>query len=193
MIIVLSSHQCFAQSFTDSRDGKEYRTVTIDSMTWFAQNLNYDVDGSHCYNNDPANCHKYGRLYKWEVALQACPDGWHLSTEYEWQKIEIALGMDFKEIAYRGNRGKDEGGKMKAGGSSGMEILYGGWRRKNGEYRALEANSAFWTSTEADFAHAWHRDVDMGDDLVYRSRVVKSYSLSCRCVENHAVTDVPEQ
>jgi len=100
--------------------------------------------------------------------------------------------MEFRELAYRSNRGVDEGGKMKEGAESGMEILYGGWRRKNGTYRALGENSAFWDATEADLDHAWHRDIDTGDDFVYRSRVVKSYALSCRCVKNWAVQDEEE-
>jgi len=73
-----------------------------------------------------------------------------------------------------------------------MEILYGGWRRKNGTYSALGKNSALWTSTEADLAHAWHRDIDTEDDFIYRSRVVKSYALSCRCVKNWSVQDTIE-
>jgi len=195
MIILLSIlHylQAQAQTLTDPRDGKVYKTVTIGDMTWFAENLNYKIQGSYCYDNQDQNCDKYGRLYKWEIALSACPPGWHLSTEYEWQYLETALGMEFRELAYRSNRGVDEGGKMKEGAESGMEILYGGWRRKNGTYRALGENSAFWDATEADLDHAWHRDIDTGDDFVYRSRVVKSYALSCRCVKNWAVQDETE-
>ena len=81
---------------------------------------------------------------------------------------------------------------MKKGGQSGLEILYGGWRQKNGEYRAKEKNAALWTATESDMDHAWHRDIDTGDDFVFRSRVVKSYSLSCRCVKNHLMKDGSE-
>ena len=35
-------------------------------------NLNYEVEGSSCYNNDSTNCIKHGRLYTWEAAQQAC-------------------------------------------------------------------------------------------------------------------------
>ncbi len=172
------------QTYTDSRDNQVYQILTIGRTTWFTENLNYKMEDSFCYEDKQENCQKYGRLYTWEAALAACPKGWHLSTEYEWQYLEQQLGMAFEELAFRGNRGVDEGGKMKAGGSSGFNLLFAGYRRKNGTYNALEKNAAIWTATEADFSHAWHRDIDTGDEFSYRSRVVKSYALSCRCVKN---------
>ena len=191
-IFFFNNLNAISQSFTDPRDGTEYSIITIGEFTWFAENLNFDIQGSFCYDNEEKNCDKYGRLYKWEVALAACPEGWHLSTEYEWQHLEFDLGMDFKELSYNRNRGVNEGGKMKQGGESGLNILYGGWRRKDGTYSSLGKNAALWTSTEADLNHAWHRDIDEGDDFSFRSRVVKSYSLSCRCVKNYNTDDVSE-
>lgn len=35
-------------SFTDKRDGKKYKTITVGGKTWFAQNLDYWTDGSFC-------------------------------------------------------------------------------------------------------------------------------------------------
>jgi len=49
----------FAQqkgTFTDTRDGKTYKTTKIGEQVWFAENLNYEASGSKCYNDSTAYC-----------------------------------------------------------------------------------------------------------------------------------------
>lgn len=169
--------------FVDPRDGQAYPTVEIGGMTWFAKNLNWAMPESFCYQDDELNCQAYGRLYRWEHALLACPPGSHLSSELEWQFLERAIGLPEVELRQRRNRGTVEGARLKPGGDTGFNVQYGGWRRyANGSFSALGENVAYWTSTETDLAHAQHRDIDVGDDMIWRSPVVKHYALSVRCV-----------
>lgn len=179
-------------SFTDPRDGRTYPTVQVAGMTWFAENLQYAADGSYCYDDADANCERYGRLYPWEVALNACPAGWHLSTEYEWQALELHLGIDFSELDGTRSRGIDQGVQLREGGASGLNVELGGWRRTDGSYASADTSAALWTATEADPFHAWHRDVNTERTALYRSRVYKPYALSVRCVQHRLTPDVLE-
>ena len=78
----------------DKRDNQVYRTLVISNHVWTAQNMNYEIESeenddinSWCYDNEPENCKKFGRLYTWEAAKKVCPEGWHLPTENEWQEL----------------------------------------------------------------------------------------------------------
>jgi len=91
-------------SFVDERDGKEYKTVRIGDQTWMAENLNYagpDGDIGKCYNNDPANGERYGRLYTWDEAMKVCPPGWYLPTDTEWETLVNYVGGMKKSCTQR--------------------------------------------------------------------------------------------
>jgi uncharacterized protein (TIGR02145 family) len=82
-----------AATITDSRDGKTYKAIKVGTQIWMAENLNYDdAKYSRCYDNNPDNCAKYGRLYDWETANNACPDGFHLPTNEEWNTLIDYVG-----------------------------------------------------------------------------------------------------
>ena len=76
------SKSCSTFTFTDVRDNQRYLSVTIGRQTWMTENMNYNAAGSVC-----SDCGKYGRLYNWETAMVACPAGWHLPSNAEWDEL----------------------------------------------------------------------------------------------------------
>lgn len=77
--------------FTDSRDGRDYRYMTIGNRDWFVRNLAWNGAGSSfqgCAVMDGI----YGRYYTWNEAVSACPDGWRLPSDDDWLDLAASAG-----------------------------------------------------------------------------------------------------
>jgi uncharacterized protein (TIGR02145 family) len=144
----LESKSC--QTFTDTRDNQQYHYVKIGEQTWMAENLNYNATGSKCYDNKPANCEIYGRLYNFETAKKVCPSGWHLPSGEEWDLI-----MD-SNIIVAGSYSlgyvicDDSGCKEKLNNSTddyGFSALFGGYY--NSGFSNIGRECRFWDSSSS--------------------------------------------
>lgn len=165
-------------SFVDSRDHQTYATVKIGSKTWMSQNLNYNVPGSACYDNQEANCKTFGRLYTFEAARIACPAGWHLPEDEEWTMFRTFIeDSDGKEAAWVSLKSRD---KWDGSDRYGFDVVPAG-KATDGFYdQGVSAH--FWSATEEDGdAFGWHL-VPPGD--FSRDFDISSNMYSVRCLRN---------
>ena len=139
-------------SFTDPRDDKIYKTVKIGDQWVLAENFAYKPDtGKYwAYDNEKSNIEIYGYLYDWETAMNITPDGWHLPSRKEWFVLLKFLGAKRTTFHYL----EKVYPKLVVGGTSGLDMPFGGMRTCNGKYKSLGDRARFWNSNESDSYYA---------------------------------------
>lgn len=152
VVITLISIACDEDIFIDSRDGQKYRLTTIGKQTWMAENLNYQMDDSWCYNDEPNNCKVYGRLYSYQAAQKACPTGWHLPNATEWQILDDNTN-ERTNLKTKSGWGKDEKTEKNLNGLDpfGFSAVPGGSRYPNGKYNHEGEIAEFWQYNDKTF------------------------------------------
>ena len=113
------------------------------AKTWMAENLKYVTKDSYCYGGQQS-CDSYGRLYTWEAAKEACPVGWHLPTQREWETLLAAV---------KGENGAGYALKSKTdwdGDDTYHFTALPGGVGENGQYSLIGILANFWTATEAE-------------------------------------------
>ncbi|HAN19032.1 MAG: hypothetical protein A2X13_11445 [Bacteroidetes bacterium GWC2_33_15] len=199
------------------QDGNVYRTITIGTQTWMAENLKTTKyrngetiqnvtgntqwlslnTGAYCwFNNDPVDKETYGALYNWYAATDnrnIAPTGWHIPSNDEWLTLINYLGEE--NIA---------GGKMKETGSihwagpneaatnqSGFTALGVGERDGiNLDFQYRFTCCRFWSLTEYDNINAWFNAVfNYATYCNHSNYIEKQFGLSVRCIKDDPETD----
>jgi uncharacterized protein (TIGR02145 family) len=179
----------FAQqkgTFTDTRDKKTYKTVKIGEQTWMAENLNYadksyGKNDSKCYEDKPANCAKYGRLYNWETAVMACPKGWHLPTKEEWDALSVLAGgsNDSNEVAEKKLKAKN-GWNNNGNGTDdfGFSAMPGGRGSASGDFAFIGSGGRWWSAS-----NGYYRRMNSSYEGIPWRGTDGSFLFSVRCLK----------
>lgn len=187
-------------TWTDSRDGHTYHWVRYGNTDWMADNFKYNLndEGRNWLYGDGSgrtvNVEKYGYLYTYQGAVDACPDGWRLPTDEDWQKLEMALGMSSADAAkynWRGNIAK----RMVTlyGDSTDLNLMFGGYYNTGGaggqEYGfRMGALGYYWTAsvdtTKGGSGFYFYREFIYNSDKVFRQSTSGSDYFSVRYVRD---------
>jgi uncharacterized protein (TIGR02145 family) len=196
-------------TFTDSRDGNVYHTITIGTQVWMLENLRYlpsvigpttvsyttpyyyvyDYDGtSISAAKSSVNYTTYGVLYNWEAAKTAPPSGWHLPTDDEWTQLINFLGGE----TIAGSKLKEAGTthwlspNAGATNESGFTALPGGFTEDMfGSFTLINDSGAWWTSTQYFSTDlAWVRNIASYSNEALHGYFYKSIGCSVRCIKD---------
>src|SRR5574344_208767 len=195
-------------SMTDI-DGNTYKTVTIGTQTWMAENLKVTkyndgiaipnvtdntawgelTTGALCdYGNTPSNSETYGKLYNWYAVKtgKLCPTGWHVPSDAEWTELTDYLGG----TSVAGDKLKETGSthwsnlRTGATNETGFTALPGGYRLSSGSFLDIGSDGSWWSATESHTDYAWSRSMNYGSSDVDRGTNHKELGFSVRCVRD---------
>ena len=195
--------------------GQSYPTVVIGNYQWLAANLRTDrlpggtpLPGGYSYNDDPADIETYGLLYTYEALAHIKPlltDGWRISTDEDWQALELLAGLSTEQLAGTGWRGEGfpaahfkqqdrlfrwQTGAQGKLNSFGLNVLAAGVRLKNGIMTSRGLYADFWTSSQiAGAQRAYNRSFawipfHKGHHRIYRTLVHHDWGFSLRLVRD---------
>ncbi|MBN1924840.1 MAG: hypothetical protein JW798_03315 [Prolixibacteraceae bacterium] len=202
-------------TFTDSRDGHVYKTLNIDGTIWMTENMAYlpsvspssegsdynkyyyvygyeGIDVSEARNSE--NYSKYGVLYNLPSALYACPSGWYLPRDRDWEKLGSYISKNFGPYSLDadgswlnigihlkssydwqdGDNGSDD---------IGFTGLPGGARTSNGMFYGKNNFAVWWTSTESNYNEYWMWTLQTWDNNLSKDEFYRMWGLSVRCIK----------
>jgi uncharacterized protein (TIGR02145 family) len=200
-------------SMTD-QDGNTYKTVTIGTQVWMAENLRTttyrngdpvpqvtgDVQwvalttGAECsYYNEEKYVPVFGRLYNWYAVNDSrniAPEGWHVPSDNEWSTLESFLGDSIaaKKLKESGmTHWLSYPMTHNATNETGFTALPGGFRYEilyDRTFWYMNFYGRWWSTTGSDASKAWSREMYTDDDSVARFESKKLYGYSIRCVKD---------
>lgn len=163
---------------------KEYHTIRLNNLIWMSENLDYEIEGaSWCCGDSVKNCAKYGRLYTWKSAKDACAalgDRWRLPSTKEWQDLEeIYKDADNKNAVYEA---------LIFNGIGQFNAQLGGYRDSDGKFYENGTVGYYWAGSKDEntpqTAHSYNfylKDKESSRE----DEVDKAKALSCRCVKSY--------
>jgi len=184
-------------------DGNVYKAVKIGDQVWMAENLkvtkyrNGDPvpnvtsnnswiklkTGAYCnYNNNSENGDIYGRLYNWYAVNDPrglAPEGWHIPTDDELDELIDFIG-EKNAHELKSTTGWESNNDTN---KSGFTALAGGFRWRDGTFKALGQVGSWWSKDDND-----NYTESLGLSSIYTDigfiESQKEFGYSVRCIKD---------
>jgi uncharacterized protein (TIGR02145 family) len=181
------------------------KTVMIGKQEWMSENLNVDYyqNGDNipevedptewmslrtgawcCYDNDPDNGKKYGKLYNWYAVNDPrglAPQGWHIPTKEEFDILKANVNNDGNALKEVG-----QGADIGAGtNESGFSALLAGLRSYDNVFYYLNYYAYFWSSTEGTTLNVDRLTLGYNDSSIIFHSSNKECGFSVRCIKDN--------
>lgn len=165
-------------------------------------------------NNDSSKVNTYGCLYNWYAVMHGaasssaipsgvqgiCPVGWHVPSAGEWSQLEYYVSSQNQYLCdtntssiakalanttgwANSNINCQVGKKAAENNSTGFSALPAGYYYSS-EYKNLNAQALFWTSTERSATSAYERQISYTSTGMGSSYYNKNYGYSVRCLRD---------
>ena len=190
-------------------EGNRFYYTTIAGLDWFKQNLAYTESGIP-FRNSEAMDGVFGRYYSYNDAVNACPSGWRLPSEADWNALGKVLNETNDDYAGKiipGVAGKlitdayFNGIKMweywpsvgKPSNKSGLCMIPTGYVNlgaqaqdgtyPNASFKGVYEYAAFWTADKTDDGMAYYRYIfyDQPDMMIGKGDA-NAFGAAVRCV-----------
>ncbi len=194
-------------------DGNIYKTITIGTQTWMAENLrtthyrngdaitiitekvpwNIITEGLYCNYNNTSNLDTiatFGRFYNWYAITDnrnIAPVGWHIPSDEEWTTLTDYLGGETVAGLKLKETGTThwQGPNTESTNESGFTALPCGTRDFDGSSVDIGNYVNFWSNTEYSTNNIWYRFMHYNNNDFFRHNVDKKvYGLSVRCIKD---------
>jgi uncharacterized protein (TIGR02145 family) len=203
----------FSFNFIPCTDGdnNNYPVVEIGSQIWMEENLKttkninseligtttpdtFDISVEEtpiyqwAYDGNEKNVPAYGRLYTWYAASNACPTGWHIPNNFEWDVLMEYLGGQ----SIVGGKLKESGlaywddPNTGASNEAGFTALPGGIRDINGSFDSIASKGEWWSVYRGWLGSRSPMGMQMGFDFsdVRGIQLDGKYGFSVRCLSD---------
>ena len=198
-----SIYDAINNTLTDLRDGQIYKTVTIGTQVWMAENLSYLPEdtigtiwsglslcgGGAWKSKEEGDCSFFGRLYETDFTNEKkdsiCPNGWSLPTYNQFQKMISYLGDNsINKMKINNDKYWQSGNATNESGFSAIPSgVYSRAKGFNNLYSENEEVAAFAFEQYKSGQNGFYI-VDSEDDIYVPNGNGNGIFLAVRCIKN---------